>query len=60
VEKLLFPIPDACAALSIGRTMLYEQVAEGNLTLVKIGRRSFITTESLASYVDQLSVAAGA
>ena len=42
----------------IGRTTLYELVKQGHLTKVNIGRRGFITAESLAAYVDQLTGAA--
>ncbi len=60
-EQLLTPIPDACAALgSISRTTLYELISRRELVKVNIGRRGFITTESLVAYVDRLSEAASA
>jgi hypothetical protein len=58
-QRLLVPIDDSCAALgNIGRTTLYELVKQRHLTKVNIGRRGFITAESLASYVDRLAGAA--
>ncbi len=39
----------------IGNTMLYELVNRGELVKVNIGRRSFITSKSLAAYVDRVS-----
>jgi hypothetical protein len=39
----------------IGRTMLYDLMAAGELEQVKIGRRGFVTAKSIAAYVDRLS-----
>lgn len=39
----------------IGRTMVYRLVNAGELQLVKIGTRSFITSESLDDYIGRLS-----
>jgi hypothetical protein len=44
----------------LGRTTVYELIDRGELVKVNIGRRSFITTDSLAAYVDRLSEAATA
>jgi len=41
VEKLLLPIPEACTALGVGRTMVYELVDQRQIVKVNIGRRSF-------------------
>jgi predicted DNA-binding transcriptional regulator AlpA len=60
LERLLIPIPDVCAALSVGRTTAYELIKDGHLVNVSIGRRSFVTAESLRAYVDRLSEAATA
>ena len=60
-EPLLIPINDVCAALGrVGRTKVYELVNQRELVKVSIGRRSFVTTESLVAYVDRLSEAASA
>lgn len=60
-ERLLTPIDRARAVLGdVGRTKVYELVNAGEIVKVSIGRRSFITTESLAAYVDRLSEAASA
>jgi excisionase family DNA binding protein len=42
----------------IGRTTVYELIKRGELTQVHVGRRGFITSESLAAYVDRLTAAA--
>jgi hypothetical protein len=56
--RLLVPIPDACSELGgVSRTTVYDLVDKDELVKVNIGRRSFITGESLAAYVDRLSEA---
>lgn len=58
-EQLLLSIPEARAKLGgIGQTTVYELVNRGLLTKVNIGRRGFITAESIATYVASLSDAA--
>jgi predicted DNA-binding transcriptional regulator AlpA len=60
-QRLLIPIPTVCAELGgVSRTTVYELVNRGELVKVNIGRRGFITGESLAAYVDRLSEAATA
>ncbi len=55
-QQLLYSIPEACALLGdIGRTLFYDIVAAGQLKLVKIGRRSFVTDGELRRYAASLS-----
>lgn len=57
--RLLVPIPETQFQLGdVSRPTVYKLVNEGQLTKVNIGRRGFITAESLAAYVDRLSNAA--
>lgn len=44
----------------IGRTTIYALIKRGELTQVHVGRRTFLTTESLTCYVDRLSETASA
>lgn len=54
--KQLVSIPEARRWLGgIGHTTIYDLINRGELVKVNIGRRSFITAESLAAYVDRLS-----
>ncbi len=60
-QPLLVPIPTACEELGrVSRPTVYELVKKGELVKVNIGRRGFITGESLAAYVGRLSEAATA
>jgi hypothetical protein len=43
----------------IGHTTMYDLINRGEVVKVNIGRRSFITADSLAAYVGRLSQAAG-
>lgn len=57
--RLLVPIPEVCKKLGdVSRTTAYKLVDDGELELVKIGRRSFVTMLSLEAYVSRLSEAA--
>jgi hypothetical protein len=59
--RLLVPYDEVRTALGgIGRTTLYELFERNQLTQVHIGRRGFVTAESLAAYVDRLNEAASA
>jgi excisionase family DNA binding protein len=51
-EPLAYSIADACRVTSIGRTRLYTLIAEGQLEVRKIGRRSLIPAASLRALID--------
>jgi hypothetical protein len=57
--KRLVSIPEAREILGgIGHTTMYELIKRGEVLKVNIGRRGFITSESLAAYLDRITVAA--
>lgn len=54
--RTLVPIEDAQHQLGgIGRTTLYGLVKAGHLTRANIGRRSFITGDSIANYIAHIT-----
>ncbi len=59
-DRLLIPINGVCDSLGVGRTKVYELINARELVQVSIGRRSFVTTESLVAYVDRLAEKASA
>jgi hypothetical protein len=60
-DRLLIPNADARHMLGgIGNTKYCELFNHGELERVYIGRRSFVTAESLRSYVERLRAAATA
>jgi excisionase family DNA binding protein len=54
MDTLLLTIPQALAATGIGRSFLYERIAEGSIQSVKAGRRRLIDAASLKSWVASL------
>ena len=54
MTPLLISISDACKALGIGRSKVYELVGEGSLETVTIGRRRLVRTESIKAFADKL------
>ena len=53
-ERLAYNIDEACQALSIGRTILFELIRRGDITSVKVGRRRLIPADSLRDYLTRL------
>jgi excisionase family DNA binding protein len=49
--KLAFTIAEACHAVGIGRSKLYELISQGRVETRKIGSRTIIPTESLRALV---------
>jgi hypothetical protein len=56
-DRLLIPRLDACRKLSIGETTFWQLDKAGELEVVHQGRRSYVTAESLRSYVERLRAA---
>lgn len=55
-KRLIHPYPEAMHQLGdIGRTKLDQLCDSGELKRVHIGRRAFITAESLEAYVNRLA-----
>ena len=54
INKLL-PIPEVCAILGgIARTTVYQLLEDEELVRVKIGRRAFITSDSVEGYMAKI------
>jgi excisionase family DNA binding protein len=51
---LAFGIPEACNALSLGRTRIYALIAEGKLEARQCGGRTLIPGDSLRAFVANL------
>jgi excisionase family DNA binding protein len=45
-------IPEACQAMGLGRTKLYELIGHGKLRTMTIGRRRLVVVPSLLSLVN--------
>ena len=53
-DKMLYTLTDVAAALSVGRSKVYELVRSGALPSVRIGGSRRVRGEDLATYVDSL------
>lgn len=54
MERLLLTAEEAAAALRIGRTRVYELLAAGEITSVKIGHLRRIPVDAVREYADRL------
>lgn len=55
--RKLRPVDETCDIMGgIGRTKLYDLIKRGELQLVKIGSRSFVTDDSIVSYIEAQKV----
>ena len=55
MEPLLCSIPEAAQTLAIGRTKLYQMLADGELMSAQIGARRLVTVESINALVDRIT-----
>lgn len=49
--KVLLSVDEAAAALSMGRTFVYELLTRGEIVSIKIGRRRRIPVSALQAFV---------
>jgi excisionase family DNA binding protein len=52
-NPLLHSINDTKSLLNCGRNTVYNLVHRNELTMIKMGRRSLITDESIREYIDR-------
>ena len=52
MEPVLVSIPDAGKALGLGRSKVYDLIAEGRLETVTIGRRRLLRVQSVKALAD--------
>ncbi len=50
-------IPEFGAYAHLGRTFIYQLIARGDVTTIKIGRRRFIPTEAASAWRDRIITA---
>jgi excisionase family DNA binding protein len=51
-ERLGCSAREACAALGVGRTLLYQLISEGRLEVAKLRRRTIVSVPSLLRLMD--------
>lgn len=55
MDPLFLPVPDACRALGISRSTLYELIADGQITPAKLGRKTLIPRGCLLDFAARLA-----
>lgn len=50
-DKLAYSVTEACIAIGIGRTRLYEEIKAGRIPVRKIGKRTLIPVDGLAAFL---------
>jgi excisionase family DNA binding protein len=53
-DRLLLTVEEAGAALGVGRSLMYELIARGDIQAVRLGRLRRIRPEALQDYVSSL------
>jgi excisionase family DNA binding protein len=51
IPKLNYSIPEAVHAANIGRSTLYEAIANGELRSVKVGKRRLVPVDALKAWL---------
>jgi excisionase family DNA binding protein len=51
LTPLAHQIPEACARVGIGRTMMYQLINEGKIKPIKVGRRTLIPESELQKLI---------
>jgi excisionase family DNA binding protein len=52
-QRLLLTVSEAARQLGIGRSLLYELLADGQVESIHVGRLRRIPIDSLAAYIDR-------
>ena len=54
MEKQLYTLPEVQAALSLGRSKIYELIGAGALKPLRVGRSVRFRAQEIASFVERL------
>lgn len=57
--RLLLTVEESGAALGVGRSLMYELIARGEIRTVRVGRLRRVRPEDLHDYVQSLSAPPG-
>ena len=51
-QRLAYGISEAVAAVSVGRSLLYEEIKAGRLRAFRVGKRRLIDTDDLKAWLN--------
>ena len=52
-KRITYSIPEAAAALGVGRSTLYELMTAGELRSYQVGRRRFVKPEEVQRFINR-------
>ena len=52
-QRLAYGIREACTATGLGRSILYQLIADGDLKTFKIGSRRLIAEDDLIAFIER-------
>jgi excisionase family DNA binding protein len=53
-QRLLYTIAECCRMAAIGRTKFYELIANGEIPVRKIGKKTLVAASDLRDWVERL------
>lgn len=53
-QRKAYDLKSFCEAFSIGRTKVYQEIREGKLKTLKVGRRTIITAQAADDWLNSL------
>ncbi|MBS3948951.1 MAG: helix-turn-helix domain-containing protein [Firmicutes bacterium] len=53
-DKILINVPEAAKLLGLGKTFTYELIGQGQLPVVRLGKRVLIPVKHLNLYIETL------
>lgn len=51
LKPITFSIAEACQITSLGRTKIYSAIRQGDLKVIKIGRRTLLAADELSAWL---------
>lgn len=54
-ERQAYDVPTFCQLFSIGKTRTYQEIKEGRLKIVKVGKRTLIPAQSATEWLANLN-----
>jgi excisionase family DNA binding protein len=57
INSRLWPVEAVMERLSVGRSMVFELVASGELRSVKVGRRRLVSEAAICEYIERIDQA---
>ena len=55
MDEILVSVEEAARRLGVGRSLVYELLASGQIPRVKIGRRTLVNVQALLLWADRMT-----